>query len=292
MMRQILPRHFSWDDRKVLAWILAYTLWAVFLAPSSLWAGPKPMGDEFWKSHDSLSRTLIDHAPWQSFLSRHLDTTAEDVNRVRYGKVPAEDRQALEAYLTDLQAVQVSRLSRNEQKAFWINLYNAMTVALVLRHYPVKSIRDIQLAQTPLKKGPWDAEVLQVEGRKLSLNTIEHRILRPLWKDPLVHFGLNCASVGCPALLPMAFTAENTERLLRKETGRFINSSRGAAFEKDGLYLSSIFDWYRSDFGENEKQVLDFLTRFAAPPLKSRLAGYTGKIRYRYDWSLNEAPAR
>ena len=255
---------------------------------------PAPQADarEAWKARDSGSPTRVDHGKWQAFLAKYLDTASGEANRVRYGQVTGKDKQSLEAYLSHLQREKVSHLPRQEQKAYWINLYNATTVAIVLRHYPVKSIRDIDLPPGGSHKGPWDAAILEVEGHGLSLNDIENRILRPVWKDNLIHFGLNCASLGCPDLAPVAFTAENTDRLLEKGARGFINSRRGAAFADGGLTLSSIFDWYRGDFGKDDKEVFAFLSRFAAPPLRERLEGYAGKIHYQYDWTLNDASGR
>ena len=236
--------------------------------------------------------SAVDHSPWQSFLARYLDTSAADgVNRLRYGTVTAADRQGLEAYLRALQAVKPSALDRREGLAYWINLYNAQTVDVVLRHYPVASIRDIALDTSHRKAGPWDARLLKVEGRALSLNDIENSILRPQWKNNLVHFALNCASLGCPDLAPQAYTAANSDRLMRRGAAGFINSPRGAEFTGTGLRLSSLFDWYRDDFGKNERQVLEFLSAHARPGHRDSLLAYSGHVDYAYDWRLNDAPA-
>ncbi|MGI9290637.1 MAG: DUF547 domain-containing protein, partial [Gammaproteobacteria bacterium] len=177
--------------------------------------------------------------------------------------------------------------NRAEQQAYWINLYNALTVEEILANYPVKSIRKIDSAILGL--GPWNKPVVTVAGIGLSMNDIEHRILRPIWRDPRIHFVVNCASLGCPNLVAEAYTVANTERLLESGGREFINHPRGAAFDKKGrLQLSSIFNWYDTDFGENQQQRLDYLARFAEPELAAQLSGYTGKIRYDYDWALNE----
>lgn len=205
------------------------------------------------------------------------------------GSVSEGSRKGLEAYLADLQAVEVSSLDRAEQMAYWINLYNAKTVAVVLAKYPVKSIRDIDLSRGLFKQGPWDADILTVEGVKLSLNDVEHRILRPLWKDKRVHFALNCASLGCPDLAASAYTAANAAGFLAKGARDFVNSGHGVSLEGKTLVLSSLFEWYREDFGRTEKDMLEALTAWADPPRKALLAGHAGPIRYRYDWALNDA---
>lgn len=255
---------------------------------SGVVAAPQANGWDGWKIRDSTSLLRVDHGKWQSFLSKYLDTSSKEGNLVRYAHATDADKKSLESYLALLQGVKVSNLCGKEQKAYWINLYNAATVAVILRHYPVRSIRDINLSPGGVHIGPWDATILEVEGRKLSLNDIEHHILRPVWKDNLIHFGLNCASLGCPDLPALAFTAENTDRLLEKGARSFINSHRGVAFEGGKLILSSIYNWYRDDFGKDDKQVIAFLSRFASPALRGNLDGYAGKISYQYDWRLNE----
>jgi hypothetical protein len=189
--------------------------------------------------------------------------------------------------MASLEAARVSALAPAEQFAYWINLYNAGTVQLILDSYPVKSIRDIKPGGL-FSSGPWDAKLFTVEGEALSLNDIEHRILRPIWKDPRIHYVVNCASFSCPNLQGAAFTAENLEALLDQSARSYVNSSRGVALSGNRLTLSSIYDWYGYDFGRNEAEVLAHLRRYAGPELASQLAAFKGRINYRYDWSLNE----
>lgn len=228
--------------------------------------------------------------PWAAFLARYVDTTAADgVNRVRYAAVTPADRKTLEAYLEARQKVKASTLPTRERMAFWINLYNAQTVAVVLEAFPVKSILDIDLSG-PGTDGPWKAKLLTVEGRRLSLDDIENAILRPGFKDPRIHFVLNCASLGCPELPPVPFAAADADRLMDAAARAFVNSPHGVAFEGGALRLSSIFEWYRADFGKDEGEVLQYLARYAAPDLAARLGKHAGKPSYRYDWALNAAP--
>jgi len=161
-------------------------------------------------------------------------------------------------------------------------------ILLIWRSETVKSIVDVKLPGSP--NGPWDAKLLHVEGRDLSLNEIENSILRPGWKDPRIHFALNCASLGCPDLAGEAFTAENSERLLEEGARAFIASPRGAEFSGDTLRLSSIFDWYKTDFGKSPGDLLAWLASHAPKEKAARLKAHTGKIIYRYDWALNAKP--
>jgi len=126
------------------------------------------------------------------------------------------------------------------------------------------------------------------EGESLSLNDIEHRILRPIWQDPRIHYAVNCASFSCPNLRGTAFTAGNLEAILDQAARSYVNSRRGVALAGGRLTLSSIYDWYASDFGRNEAEILAHLRQYAKPELASQLAAFKGRINYAYDWSLNE----
>jgi hypothetical protein len=246
-----------------------------------------------------------DPAPWQGFLSRYVDTSAADgVHRVRYAAVTPADKASVHAYLKSAQAVPVSALPKEEQRAFWINLYNAQTVSVVLDHYPLKSVLDLHLPGSP-KPGPWDSKLLRVEGKDLSLNDIESGILRVQWKDPRIHFALNCASIGCPSLSARVFTPANLDKQLESGARDFMRSQRAVSLsappKEAKLTISSIFDWYRGDFGagakdekgeksgKDEKDVLGFIARYAPPETAARIKAWSGKIDYGYDWNLNDA---
>jgi len=258
----------------------------VYAAPQAeLW--PK------WDEYDSSSTTKLDHSPWEGFLQVYLVTDdPSGVNLVRYSRVSESDRKKLGAYLDQLQQVKVTGLNREEQKAYWINLYNALTVKVVLDHYPIKSIRDIKLSSGLLgffAGGPWKAKLIKVEGEEVSLDDIEHRILRPIWRDNRVHYAVNCASIGCPNLQPGPFSAEHTESALDQAARDYINHPRGVTvIGTDKIILSSIYDWFRDDFGGTREGVLQNLGKYAEPSLAQQLENFQGKIDYQYDWTLND----
>lgn len=245
-----------------------------------------------WAAHDAGARERIDHDAWDRLLDAHVSPGPEGVNRVAYGRVPEADRQALAAYLSHLQSVPISRYSRDEQLAYWINLYNALTMKVVLDHHPVDSIRDIAISPGLFSVGPFDAKLAEVEGERLSLNDIEHRILRPIWRDPRIHYGVHCAAIGCPNLQRTAFTGANVHALLDKGAREYVNSGRGAWFEDGALWVSSIYAWFEDDFAGTEAGVIEHLRRYAQGELAGRLAAATRIAGDRYDWSLNEAAAR
>ncbi len=243
--------------------------------------------EEVFAHFNARDTHQVNHQNWQKLLKKYVRTGAADgINRVEYVKVNGADKKTLEIYLAELQKQKVSTFNRLEQKAFWINLYNAKTVQLILQNYPLKSIKDIHLI--PNQNGPWEAKLLEIESQKISLNDIENHILRPLWKDLRLHFALNCASVGCPNLNSSAFTARNLDSLLNKGAKDFVNSKRGVELKGKQLFLSSIFDWYGKDFGNSDKEILDTLKGFTEPKLQLSIKQFTGTIQYQYDWTLNE----
>lgn len=241
-----------------------------------------------WTAHDNASAKRVDHGAWDRFLSRTVKKGRDGVSRVAYGRVSAKDRRDLAGYVEALSAVPVSRLSRGEQFAYWVNLYNGLTVKTVLDHYPVKSIRDIDLSSGLFGSGPWKAKQVVVEGRKVSLDDIEHRILRPIWKDPRIHYAVNCASIGCPNLQRQAFTAHNTQSLLDKAAREYVNHSRGVRVSGGRLVLSSIYSWFESDF-HADGALMAHLKRYASPSLAAKLEGFDVADDYAYDWRLNDA---
>ena len=256
-------------------------------------AAPEAELWERWTAHDPGATATIDHSEWSAFLSRYLSVRDSAPNRMAYDEVSAADKKRLDGYLSSMSAVSISRYSRDEQRAYWINLYNALTVDVVLEHYPVQSIRDISISPGFFSIGPWGKKLISVEGEQLSLDDIEHRILRPIWKDPRIHYAVNCASLGCPSLMPTAFTASNIDALLDRAARGFINSSHGARFDDaNRLTVSSIYDWYQEDFGGNEAGVIAHLRGYALAPLAAELTTVDEVYDYDYDWRLNgTAPA-
>lgn len=238
-----------------------------------------------WQAHDPESTQTLDHVAWDAFLAAYLDTS-QDPHRLDYAGVSQADHSGLKQYLQRLQAVPISDYNRAEQLAYWINLYNAATVDLVLDHYPVKSITKIKSGWFSF--GPWDKELLEVEGQTLTLNDIEHRILRPIWQDPLIHYAVNCASLGCPDLAGQAYTAANAAQLMEAGARAYVRHPRGARSTEDGLVVSSIYHWFKADFGGDDAGVIRHLARFARTEQKAALLRHTELHDHEYDWALNE----
>jgi hypothetical protein len=250
-------------------------------------AQPKPDLWPRWLAHDETSRLSIDHGPWQALLSRRVSLAADGVARFAYAETTRDEKAALKAYLAGLSRVAISGHARPEQRAYWINLYNALTVDLILDRFPVESIRDISISPGFFSVGPWGRKLIEVEGEVLSLDDIEHRILRPIWKDPRLHYALNCASLGCPNLQATAFAAANAEALLDAAAREFVNHPRAARMVNGRLVVSSIYVWFREDFGGTDDGVIRHLDAHADPPLKQALRSARSVSAHDYDWRLN-----
>lgn len=247
----------------------------LILPASLLCAGAQAEKWDYWDSFVEDSQLEVEHALWQEFLDEYLYTESPDgIHRFDYASASGAGERLLDDYISGMESVEIRKYRAEQQFAYWVNLYNSVTIRLILDNYPVKSIRKIS--------DPWGRKLVTVEGEALSLNDIEHRILRPIWRDPRIHFVVNCASLGCPNLPSTALTAVNHEEVLESSALEFISHRRGAVIEDDRLILSSIFDWYSEDFGSNEAEVLGYINRYRSRQLPDGL-----RVKYDYDWDLN-----
>ena len=247
----------------------------------------------FWDASDESNMSQIDHGAWQEILDTYLQSHGSGISRFDYAalKANAGDTAKLSGYLSYLQGLDPRTYSRQEQKAYWFNFYNSLTVKVVADAYPVDSIKKISNSMLGglIPVGPWGDVRAKVCGQDLTLDNIEHGILRPIYRDPRIHYGVNCASLGCPNLLETAFTAANTETLLDSAARAYVNHSRGVDFvDDDFIVISSIYTWFSEDFGRTEENVLKHLVRYADDELAGRLKNFEGAIDYEYDWDLNQ----
>lgn len=266
---------------------------ASFLTSGLVQAAPKSELWEYWSAHDPESVDQADHLLWQTLLTRHVIASTDGINRVSYSTFDDTSKALLSQYINALSQAKPTQLNRNQQLAYWVNLYNAQTIQVVLDHPKKDSI----LSMGPfLAFGPWDEPYLEIEGKPVTLNDIEHRILRPIWRDHRLHYVLNCASIGCPNLSRSAYTPANMAAQLARAEQTFLQHPRAVSFsDSNTLQLTSLFDWYQTDFADNEKQLLDYVAQ-QRPDLAGRIATLAKlkkpKIKYVYDWSLNKADNR
>ena len=257
------------------------------LSPFAL-AAPKSELWPYWNQSRSDSNIEVDHQLWQSLLSRFVRESADGINRVAYREFDEAAKLELSNYLESMSRVAPTQLNQNEQLAYWINLYNAQTVQVVLDHPKKKSI----LSMGPFFAfGPWDEPYLTIEGKPVTLNDIEHRILRPIWQDHRLHYVLNCASIGCPNLNRHAYQAELIDQQLAGAQANFLRHPRAVTLTDSGkLQVTSLFDWYLIDFAQDISGLLAYLAA-QRPDLAADLSALVdegnSKIDYVYDWDLN-----
>ena len=230
----------------------------------------------------SLNATQTDlpsHELWDALLKEYVVD-----GHVNYQLLNAY-KEPLNAYLANLEShVPSSNWSRDEQLSYWINAYNAYTLKIILDHYPVKSIKDIgDNVQIPFVNSTWDIQFIELGGKTLSLNDIEHRILRQEFNVPNIHFAIVCASRSCPALRSEAYIADNITRQLSEQAVAFINDDSKNLIAADNLKISKIFSWFEGDFTK-DKDLIDFLNMYSRIQINQN-----AKISFLdYDWSLND----
>ena len=206
---------------------------------------------------------------WNTILQTHVNANG-DVNYTALKKDPNFDK-VLTSFAKELPK---ASWTKYEKMAYWMNVYNAYTLKLIVDNLPLKSITDL--------KEPWDQKFIVLENRSFSLNQIEHEILRKEFQDPRIHFGINCASISCPVLHNKAFYAENVNATLEMLTARFINDKSRNTISSSKLSISSMFDWFKEDFTKGQS-LIAFLNKYSKTSINA-----DASIDYQsYNWNLN-----
>jgi hypothetical protein len=221
------------------------------------------------------------HETWNKLLKKHV-TVDGKVNYKGFMKDSIE----LNKYLSLLSKTPPNEKtwSVNEQKAFWINAYNAFTIKLILQHYPLKSIKDIGSSiKIPFVNTPWDIKFIMIGNEKMDLNNIEHGKLRKLFDDPRIHCAIVCASISCPVLLNEAYFPATLDKQLSTQMRAFLKDPARNKISANSAQLSKIFDWFKMDFTK-KGTLIDYLNTYAPVKMSAN-----AKITYlNYDWNLNE----
>lgn len=227
----------------------------------------------------------VDHSMYDALLKRYVD----DRGFVNYRDWKRADEGTLDQYLAAAGRVDPKTLrDKSEQLAFWINVYNALTIKGILKFYPTKSIKD---HVSPIGFNIWKDFKITIHSQEYSLDNIEHDVLRKMG-EPRIHFAIVCASIGCPRLLNDAYTGERLDGQLTANARDFFANPEKFRIDRDDgtVYLSPIFDWFGEDFGGKDQTRLAFVKRFLANADDQAFLGRSDlSIKYLdYDWNLND----
>jgi hypothetical protein len=231
-----------------------------------------------------------DYSTWQALLSKYYDPA----RGMSYKALKANDARTLDALRRRMAQVDAGSLPKPDQLAYWINLYNISVVDTVIDGYPVESIRD--LSTDPIVRlNVFKKATIDTRQGKMSLDAIENEKIRPGFKDPRIHFAINCAAESCPPIRPEPYVGARIDRQLDDQTRKFLNGPHGVRLEQDGdelvLRTTKVMDWFSDDFerwGGGQKA---FLRKYLSPDKQKRIdAAQKVEIRYDdYSWKLNDA---
>jgi hypothetical protein len=223
------------------------------------------------------------HGDYESLLKQYVVGLGVDYAA---WKADAGDAAALGHYVDELAALDPADWPRADGLAYWINMYNAVTLRLILDHYPLDGIKEIGGF---MKKSPWKRKLVTVAERKLTLNDIENDIIRPTYRDPRIHFALNCASIGCPPLGAEAYLPDALSAQLDAACRLALNRERWVRVEGDEINLTKLFSWYREDFEADGGSIRAFVDRYREVELPPDSRDFEFMP---YDWSLNSAEGK
>ncbi len=220
------------------------------------------------------------HQPFDQLLQKYVVNGLvkyDDLHRAK------KDVALLRDYVHSLEQINPEKMNKKEALAYWINLYNAVTLRLIIDNYPVGSIKDIG----GIFSSPWKKKLVIVNGKNLTLNQIENEIIRPKFKDARIHFALNCASIGCPPLAAHAYQAGSLDRQLDKASKIALSQENWLKIDKS-IRVSKIFNWYGQDFIDYSGSVRQYLARYR-PDLRETILDEKKSLKFMdYNWDLNK----
>lgn len=224
------------------------------------------------------------HEPFTKLLGNHVTSDG----MVNY-KALKQEKSALDAYCKSLsENAPESSWTQEEKLSYWINVYNAFTLKLIVDNYPVKSIRDLHpTVKIPGVNTVWHKEFFEIGGEPMSLDEVEHGILRKEFNEPRIHFAINCASISCPVLRNEAFTADKLERQLNEQARLFVNDGERNKIRTEKAALSPIFKWFKGDFTQ-QGTLQEFINKYS----EIKIGENTPLTWLDYDWTLNEASGK
>ncbi len=232
----------------------------------------------------------VDYSGWNQLLEKYYDP-AQGMN---YKALKANDSPALAKLRQRMATVDPGKLAKNDQLAYWINLYNISVVSTVVEGYPVKSIRDLS-TDFLIRLNVFKKDTIVTKGGKISLDTIENSKIREPFKDPRIHFAINCAAKTCPPIRTEAYVGSKIDAQLDDQARKFMTGPYGAKFKKDGdkltVTVTKIMDWFKDDFEKWGGGRVKFLHKYVPADKQKMLDAAKGKVEFEfapYDWALND----
>ena len=223
----------------------------------------------------SQSGGKVDYNIWNSLLSMYVNING----LVDYNSLDKSEPE-LDKFLEILSTTKIDNTwSNNDKMAYWINVYNAFTIKLVLKNYPIDSIKDLS--------NPWGKEFFKINGVLMSLGHVEHKILRK-FNDPRIHFAINCASLSCPRIIRIPYKGKNVDRLLERQTLEYLNNKKVNIITDDTYQLSKLFSWFKKDFKLEEQSLIDFVNKYS----EIKISNQKNKGFLKYNWKLNSTYVR
>jgi len=218
----------------------------------------------------SYHQEKLNYVNWKGLLQKNVSAKGK-VDYVGFKR----DAKDFNEFLRQLSSTKItSAWSKEDKIAYWINVYNAYTIKLIVDNFPLKSIKELD--------NPWNKKFFAINGIWMSLGEVEHQVLRN-FGDPRIHFAINCASASCPRLIQIPYTAKNLDRLLERQTDEFINDPFYNTISGYTVNVSKLFDWYKKDFKSTDGSVIKFINKYSNVPISDQKdKGYKT-----YDWSIN-----
>lgn len=248
------------------------------LLPLLLFAGP-------------AAAQLPDYKAWQDLLTRYYNPA----RGMDYKALKARDKAALDSLRRQMAQVDPGALSPRDRLAYWINLYNISVVGIVVDHYPVDSIRDIS-TDPIVRLNVFKKDSVATKSGRVSLDTIENEKVREAFKDPRIHFAINCAAESCPPIRPEPYLGARIDQQLDDQARKFLNGPNGVRIEKDGgevvLHVTKILDWFKDDFETWGGGRVAFLRKYLPADKQKQIDAARGKVELEFDdysWDLNDA---
>jgi len=279
----------SFGVSRSVRWLVSALL-VLFI--SSAQAAPKSKVIRFWDDREPLSTMKVNHTAWQEVLDLYVDDQhASGVNRFDYAAVTSGDARKIKNYIDYLEQMEPRQFNSLEAQAFWINLYNALMVDKIVDAYQSGSSRAVnRLLRGGLRSTRWNRDIAEVVMQDISLDDIEHGILRPIWNDSRIHFVLTTGALSGANVLKTAFNGDNNEALLEQAKVDFFAHPKAVRVENDRIVLNSVFDWYADDFAPNKPALLQYIRESVPESTRQSIQGIS-RTSFDYTWDLNSPEA-